>query len=157
MGIARYFRTESALLSIAGALVGLALAWGAVRLLVGLGPASLPRLDEVRLDGITIGFTFVLTLMTAVAFAAIPLWHGAPLAMIVRQGAFVALAGIAAGLAIALSASRLIASLLVGVSARDPGVFVATALTLLVVALLACWLPARRASRLNPLEALRTE
>lgn len=80
LGIARYFLTESALLSIAGALVGLALAWGAVRLLVGLGPASLPRLDEVRLDGITIGFTFVLTLMTALAFGAIPLWHGAPLA-----------------------------------------------------------------------------
>ena len=43
------------------------------------------------------------------------------------------------------------------VSPRDPGVFAATTLTLLAVALLACWPPARRAARLNPLEALRAE
>jgi hypothetical protein len=43
------------------------------------------------------------------------------------------------------------------VGSRDPGVFVATTLTLLAVALLACWLPARRTARLSPIEALRTE
>ena len=61
------------------------------------------------------------------------------------------------GLATAFAGGRLIESLLYGVSPRDPGVFAATTLTLLGVALLACWLPARRAARLSPLEALRTE
>jgi ABC-type antimicrobial peptide transport system permease subunit len=77
--------------------------------------------------------------------------------MIVRQGGAVALVGIIVGLATALAGSRLIESLLYGVSPRDPGVFAATTLTLLGVALLACWLPARRAARLSPLEALRTD
>jgi putative ABC transport system permease protein len=77
--------------------------------------------------------------------------------MIVRQGGIVALAGIIVGLAAAFAGSRLIESLLYAVSPRDPGVFAATTLVLLTVALLACWLPARRAARLSPLEALRTE
>jgi putative ABC transport system permease protein len=77
--------------------------------------------------------------------------------MIVRQGGFVALAGMAAGLVTAFASSRLIASLLYGVSPRDPGVFATATLTLLAVALLACWLPARRAARLSPVQALRTE
>jgi len=77
--------------------------------------------------------------------------------MIVGQGGIVALAGIAVGLAAAVAGSRLIASLLYGVSPRDPGVFAVTTLVLLGVALLACWLPARRAARLSPLEALRAE
>jgi putative ABC transport system permease protein len=77
--------------------------------------------------------------------------------MIVRQGGLVALAGITVGLATAYTGSRLIESLLYGVSPRDPGVFAATTLTLLAVALLACWLPARRAARLSPLDALRTD
>ena len=77
--------------------------------------------------------------------------------MIVRQGGLVALVGVAIGLAAALAGSRLIESLLYGVSPRDPGVFAATTLVVVVVALLACWLPARRAARLSPLEALRAE
>jgi putative ABC transport system permease protein len=77
--------------------------------------------------------------------------------MIVRQGGIVAFGGITVGLAIAYAGSRLIASLLYGVSPRDPGVFVGTTSLLLSVVLLACWLPARRAGRLSPLEALRTD
>ena len=77
--------------------------------------------------------------------------------MIVQQGGIVALAGIIVGLASAFAGSRLIESLLYAVSPRDPGVFAATTLVLLAVALLACWLPARRAAGLSPLEALRTE
>jgi ABC-type antimicrobial peptide transport system permease subunit len=77
--------------------------------------------------------------------------------MIVRQGGFVALAGIVIGVGAAWAGSRYIASLLYGVSPRDPGVFVTTTVMLLGAALLACWLPARRASRLSPVEALRTE
>ena len=77
--------------------------------------------------------------------------------LIVRQGGVVALAGVAVGLGAAFAGSRLIASLLYGVSPRDPAVFAATTLLLLTIALLACWFPARRAARLSPLEALRTE
>jgi ABC-type antimicrobial peptide transport system permease subunit len=82
---------------------------------------------------------------------------GSVAGMIVRQGGIVALAGVTAGLATALAGSRLIESLLYGVSPRDPGVFAVTTLILLSVGLLACWLPARRAARLSPLEALRTD
>jgi predicted permease len=77
--------------------------------------------------------------------------------MIVRQGGIVAIAGVVIGLAVALAGSRLIESLLYDVGPRDPGVFLATTLTLLAVALIACWLPARRAAHLSPIEALRTE
>jgi putative ABC transport system permease protein len=77
--------------------------------------------------------------------------------MIVRQGALVALAGIVVGLGAAFAGSRLIESLLFGVGARDPGVFGVTTAILVAVALLACWLPARRASYLSPIEALRTD
>jgi ABC-type antimicrobial peptide transport system permease subunit len=77
--------------------------------------------------------------------------------MIVRQGGLVAVAGITIGLATALAGSRLIESLLYGVSSRDSRVFAVTTVTLLAVTLFACWLPARRAARLNPLEALRAD
>jgi predicted permease len=76
---------------------------------------------------------------------------------IVRQGGIVALAGIVVGLFTALAASRLIESLLYGVSPRDPAVFAATSLLLFGITLLACWLPARQGARLSPLDALRSE
>jgi len=82
---------------------------------------------------------------------------GSVAGMIVRQGGRVALAGIAIGFIAAIAAGRLIESLLYGVSSRDPGVFGFTTLLLLAVAIIACWIPARRAARLSPLEALRTE
>jgi putative ABC transport system permease protein len=77
--------------------------------------------------------------------------------MILRQGGVVTLAGMMVGLILAFAGGRLIQSLLYGISPRDPAVFAATTLLLLVIALLACWLPARRASRLSPLEALRVD
>jgi len=76
--------------------------------------------------------------------------------MIVRQGGLVALAGVAVGIIAAFIGRRLIESLLYGVDARDPAVFGSTTIVLLGVALIACWLPARHAARLNPLDALRS-
>jgi putative ABC transport system permease protein len=82
---------------------------------------------------------------------------GGVAAMIVRQGGLVALAGVLVGLAGALAGGRLIESLLFNVSPRDPAVFTTTAVALLGVATLACWLPARRAARVSPVEALRAD
>jgi putative ABC transport system permease protein len=78
-------------------------------------------------------------------------------AMIVSQSARVALAGAAMGVAIAFATTRLMTTLLYGVSPRDSTVFSVTPVLVIAVALLACWLPARRASRVDPVVALRAE
>jgi predicted permease len=79
------------------------------------------------------------------------------LALIVGQGLKLALAGVAVGAVGAFAATRLMAELLFGVSATDPLTFVATALLLTSVALLACYIPARRAAGVDPIEAIRFE
>ncbi|MGH9140935.1 MAG: FtsX-like permease family protein, partial [Vicinamibacterales bacterium] len=77
--------------------------------------------------------------------------------LILKQGLGMTLAGAGIGLAGALAITRLFNSLLVGVSATDGVSFAATTLLLILVALTACYLPARRASRIDPLQALRNE
>ncbi len=77
--------------------------------------------------------------------------------MVMRQGMALAGLGILIGLAGAIALSRLIATLLFGVHANDPASFAAIALLLAAVAFLATWLPARRATRVDPLAALRRE
>jgi putative ABC transport system permease protein len=78
-------------------------------------------------------------------------------AMVIGQGAKLALMGIAIGLPAAYFATRLLASQLYGVGAGDPSTFAAVAVLLLSIALLACYIPARRATRVQPTEALRHE
>jgi ABC-type antimicrobial peptide transport system permease subunit len=75
-------------------------------------------------------------------------------AMIVGQSGLVTLVGIAVGLAATLGTGRLIESLLYGVSPRDPVVLAGTTFLLVIVAIVACWLPARRAARVSPVRAL---
>src|SRR2546427_661763 len=70
--LADYFLAESVLLSLAGSVTGLGLSWGAVQLLVAFAPVTLPRLEEVRLDAPVLAFTLALSLLTAIAFGAIP-------------------------------------------------------------------------------------
>ena len=82
---------------------------------------------------------------------------GDVLRLILRQGLALVLIGIVIGLAGALALSRVMESLLFEVSATDPVIFVSISLLLLAVALLACWIPARRAARVDPLVALRYE
>jgi ABC-type antimicrobial peptide transport system permease subunit len=77
--------------------------------------------------------------------------------MIVRQGGAVALAGLLLGLLAAVAVSRSVSAILFGVSPTDPVIYATTSVALLAIALLACWLPARRAARLSPIEALRSE
>ena len=77
--------------------------------------------------------------------------------LVVWQGAKLAFAGVVLGLGAALGLAHLIASLLFGVKPWDPAAFVAAPLILISVALIAVWLPATRASKVDPMEALRTE
>jgi predicted permease len=83
--------------------------------------------------------------------------RGDVLRMVVGEGAKMALVGVAIGLAAAFGLTRLLASMLFGVSAHDPLSFTGVAVLLLLVALAACYLPARRAMKVNPLIALRYE
>jgi putative ABC transport system permease protein len=79
------------------------------------------------------------------------------LKMVLRQGATMALAGVAIGVCAALGLTPLMRSLLFGVTAQDPRTFAGVAILLIVVALSACYIPARRATRVDPLVALRYE
>jgi len=83
--------------------------------------------------------------------------RGDVLRMVLGQGARVAILGIAAGILAALALTRLMASLLFGVTATDPLTFLAVAALLTLVALGASFLPARRATRVDPMVALRSE
>jgi putative ABC transport system permease protein len=77
--------------------------------------------------------------------------------MVLRNGALLALSGVTIGLLLAFGLARLIASMLFQTSAADPPTFSVVPLVLLGVALLACYLPARRAARVDPMNALRYE
>jgi len=79
------------------------------------------------------------------------------LGLVVGQGLKLTGAGLALGIIFALALTRQLSSLLFGVSAYDPPTYVGVTLVLVVVALLACYIPARRATRVDPLVALRYE
>jgi putative ABC transport system permease protein len=77
--------------------------------------------------------------------------------MFIRHGIGLTLTGLGLGLAAAFALTKLMAGLLFNISPHDPLTFVAMAAVLLVVAMLACYIPARRATRVDPLVALRYE
>ena len=77
--------------------------------------------------------------------------------MILLYGIRMTVAGLVVGVVAALAAGRALAGMLHGVGARDPGTFAVVTLVLTVVSVLACYLPARRATNIDPLQAIRTE
>jgi putative ABC transport system permease protein len=83
--------------------------------------------------------------------------RGDVLSLILKGGMLLTVAGLAIGLAGAFALARLIKTLLFGVSEHDPATMTATAALLVAVALLACYIPARRATAVDPLVALREE
>jgi putative ABC transport system permease protein len=81
------------------------------------------------------------------AIRRLVVWHGMRLALV----------GVGLGVCVAFALTRLIASFLFGVKPWDPAVFAAVPFVLAMVALISVWLPAARAARVDPIEALRTE
>jgi putative ABC transport system permease protein len=78
-------------------------------------------------------------------------------ALVTRQGVIMVFVGVVVGCALAAAGTRVLASVLYGVGSTDAGIFAAMAAILLVVAGFASFLPARRASRIHPVTALRYE
>ena len=132
---------------------------------------QLPRLAATLLGllggfGLLLAMIGVYGLMTYVVKQrrheiGIHLALGAPvravLALVIRQGMTVCLAGAVIGLGITLAAARLFGSVLYGVSGADPLTYLSVPAVLLGVALLACYVPARHATKVDPVEALRAE
>jgi ABC-type antimicrobial peptide transport system permease subunit len=82
---------------------------------------------------------------------------GAVLRMIMREGSIMLVSGVVIGLLLSMATAKVLSGILYEVGALDPVAFTVAPLVLVVAALIATWLPARRATRVNPIQALRTE
>ena len=179
----RQLLTESLVLSLLGGGMGLLLAvWVGEGVLAKLnGRVPIPRLDEVQVAGQRV-YSILLGCFAALALAlacfglygvmsynvtqrtheiGIYMVLGAKsrdtLWLIIRQGMLPVLIGTMLGIAASVVLTRLLSAWLFGLNWADPAMFAGISLLLTVVALLACYIPARRAARVNPTVALRCE
>jgi putative ABC transport system permease protein len=125
-------------------------------LLLGIGAAVALLLGAVGIYGVISYIVSQRTQEIGVRMA-LGAQRGDVSGMVMKEGLILALLGIASGLAVAFEATRLMKALLYEVSATDPATFAAVPLLLALVALLASYLPARRAAGVEPLEAIRHE
>ena len=124
--------------------------------LVGVFAASALGLAAVGLYGV-VAFSVARRTQEIGIRMALGARRGDVLSMILREGAWLAMVGVAIGVAVSLAITRLMATLLFNISPSDPLTLVAVAVLLSLVALLASYLPARRAMRVDPMVALRYE
>jgi putative ABC transport system permease protein len=168
----RQLLTESLLLSVLGGALGLLVAQACLRLFLRLNPASSSRLDDASINLSVLGFTALASLAATAAFGLVPALQELRLDLCeslqdgarrtggsVRQSVRGWLVGSQVALAVILSlaASRLLTAQLYEISPSDPATFASILSFVGLVALLACWLPARRAARVDPMVTLRTD
>jgi putative ABC transport system permease protein len=125
-------------------------------LLLGLFAATALLLTAVGLYGV-VAYTVSRRLRELGIRLVLGAQRGTVLRLVLSQGMRPVVVGLGLGLAVAFGLSRFLASLLFEINLSDPVTFIAASVILVGVALLACWLPARRASRVDPAVALRSE
>jgi ABC-type antimicrobial peptide transport system permease subunit len=185
--LVRQLLTESIVLSILGGVASVVVAWWGVKLLAALNPSMSLRVerlggigavsfDSIRLDPTAFAFAAALTILLAcigvyglLAYSvtarireigvrrALGATAGTIIWMIVRDGLAIAVPGVLIGLPCAWAAARLVRARLYGIAPDDPRILLTAAAVFLATALAASLLPALRASKVVPLEALREE
>lgn len=173
--IVRQLLVESLLLGLVGAVAGIGIAVVATRALLAAAAGHLPRADSVGIDAGVLAFAALAFVLSAIGVYGMVAYSvarrlpelGVRLALgssragvrrlVVSEGLRPVLVGTALGLAVGLGAVRLLAGFLFGIPATDPVTFVAVPAALMVVAVLASWMPAARAARTEPAKVLRAE
>lgn len=125
-------------------------------LLVGLFAAAALALAAIGIYGV-VAFSVARRTQEIGVRMALGAQHGDVLRLVLGEGARIAISGVVIGIAASLAITRLLSSLLFGISATDPVTFIAVAVLLVLAALTASYIPARRAMRVDPMTALHYE